>query len=123
VLLPSALVALTALSSPASLKIAGPKDLSRHGSQEIPVPGQDLDVRARASNRKDLEAGFPAGVQSSSDVGATHPALTQVRSEFGVMIPMRDGVKLAADVWLPDARSLPRFAGTDSLYEDESRAQ
>jgi len=26
-----------------------------------------------------------------------------VRSEFGVMIPMRDGVKLAADVWLPDA--------------------
>jgi hypothetical protein len=26
-----------------------------------------------------------------------------VRSEFGVMIPMRDGVKLAADVWLPEA--------------------
>jgi putative CocE/NonD family hydrolase len=26
-----------------------------------------------------------------------------VRSEFGVMIPMRDGAKLAADVWLPDA--------------------
>jgi hypothetical protein len=28
---------------------------------------------------------------------------TPVRSEFGVMIPMRDGVKLAADVWLPEA--------------------
>ncbi len=27
----------------------------------------------------------------------------QVRSEFGVMIPMRDGVRLAADVWLPEA--------------------
>jgi uncharacterized protein len=26
-----------------------------------------------------------------------------VRSEFGVMIPMRDGVRLAADVWLPEA--------------------
>jgi hypothetical protein len=26
-----------------------------------------------------------------------------VRAEFGVMIPMRDGVKLAADVWLPDS--------------------
>ena len=26
-----------------------------------------------------------------------------VRSELGVMIPMRDGVKLAADVWLPEA--------------------
>jgi uncharacterized protein len=30
-------------------------------------------------------------------------AATPVRSEFGVMIPMRDGVKLAADVWLPEA--------------------
>lgn len=27
----------------------------------------------------------------------------QVRSELGVMIPMRDGVRLAADVWLPEA--------------------
>ena len=27
----------------------------------------------------------------------------QVRAEFGVMIPMRDGVRLAADVWLPEA--------------------
>jgi len=27
----------------------------------------------------------------------------QVRSQFGVMIPMRDGVKLAADLWLPSA--------------------
>lgn len=30
------------------------------------------------------------------------PVKAQVRSEFGVMIPMRDGVRLAADVWLPE---------------------
>jgi putative CocE/NonD family hydrolase len=34
---------------------------------------------------------------------AESPSPAQVRSEFGVMIPMRDGVKLAADVWLPEA--------------------
>jgi putative CocE/NonD family hydrolase len=33
----------------------------------------------------------------------TAQLLAQVRSQFGVMIPMRDGVKLAADVWLPEA--------------------
>jgi len=27
----------------------------------------------------------------------------QIRTQFGVMIPMRDGVKLAADIWLPEA--------------------
>src|SRR2546425_647660 len=27
----------------------------------------------------------------------------QVRSQFGVMTPLRDGVKLAADMWLPEA--------------------
>lgn len=30
-------------------------------------------------------------------------AAAQVRTQFGVMIPMRDGVKLSADVWLPEA--------------------
>jgi len=30
-------------------------------------------------------------------------AAGQVRRQFGVMTPMRDGVKLASDVWLPDA--------------------
>src|SRR6185503_7358385 len=30
-------------------------------------------------------------------------AVAQVRTQFGVMIPMRDGVSLAADVWLPKA--------------------
>jgi putative CocE/NonD family hydrolase len=34
---------------------------------------------------------------------ASAPGAAQVRSEFGVLIPMRDGVKLAADVWLPEA--------------------
>jgi uncharacterized protein len=36
-------------------------------------------------------------------MAAEPPDPVPVRSEFGVMIPMRDGVKLAADVWLPDA--------------------
>ncbi|HEX3526262.1 MAG TPA: CocE/NonD family hydrolase, partial [Thermoanaerobaculia bacterium] len=34
---------------------------------------------------------------------AAEPAPAPVRTEFGVMIPLRDGVKLAADVWLPAA--------------------
>jgi uncharacterized protein len=34
---------------------------------------------------------------------AEPPAPGPVRSEFGVPIPMRDGVKLSADLWLPDA--------------------
>lgn len=34
---------------------------------------------------------------------AAAPAAAQVRSQFGLMAPMRDGVRLAADVWLPDA--------------------
>jgi hypothetical protein len=29
------------------------------------------------------------------------PVAAQVRQDFGVMVPMRDGVKLAADVWRP----------------------
>jgi putative CocE/NonD family hydrolase len=33
---------------------------------------------------------------------AQSPFPAQVRAEFDLMIPMRDGVKLAADVWLPD---------------------
>lgn len=36
-------------------------------------------------------------------LGAGTIAAAQVRSEFGVMIPMRDGTRLAADVWLPEA--------------------
>jgi len=32
-----------------------------------------------------------------------NPVLSQVRSERGVLIPMRDGVKLSADIWLPEA--------------------
>jgi len=31
------------------------------------------------------------------------PLAAQVRTTFGVMIPMRDGVRLAADVWFPEA--------------------
>ncbi len=31
------------------------------------------------------------------------PLAAQVRTKFGVMIPMRDGVRLAADVWFPEA--------------------
>jgi len=32
------------------------------------------------------------------------PAAAQMRSQFGVMVPMRDGIRLAADLWLPAAR-------------------
>jgi len=38
-----------------------------------------------------------------SIAAAPPPALGPVRSQFGVMIPMRDGVALAADLWLPEA--------------------
>jgi putative CocE/NonD family hydrolase len=31
------------------------------------------------------------------------PAAGQIRSEFGLMVPMRDGVRLAADLWGPEA--------------------
>ncbi len=31
------------------------------------------------------------------------PGAAQIRSEFGLMVPMRDGVRLAADSWRPDA--------------------
>lgn len=31
------------------------------------------------------------------------PAAAQIRPEFGIMIPMRDGVRLAADLWRPEA--------------------
>lgn len=31
------------------------------------------------------------------------PAQAQVRAEFGIMVPMRDGVRLAADLWRPEA--------------------
>jgi len=31
------------------------------------------------------------------------PLPAQVRTKFGVLIPMRDGVRLAADIWLPEA--------------------
>ncbi|HEV8196016.1 MAG TPA: CocE/NonD family hydrolase, partial [Gemmatimonadales bacterium] len=31
------------------------------------------------------------------------PSVAQVRTEFGVLMPMRDGVRLSADVWLPAA--------------------
>ncbi len=34
---------------------------------------------------------------------ASTPGAAQVRAEYGVMIPMRDGVKLATDIWLPEA--------------------
>ncbi len=36
-------------------------------------------------------------------VGAAAPLASQVRQQLGVMIPMRDGIRLAADVWLPAA--------------------
>jgi predicted acyl esterase len=44
---------------------------------------------------------LPVLIVASSLVAASLPA--QVRTQFGVMIPMRDGVRLAADVWLPEA--------------------
>jgi putative CocE/NonD family hydrolase len=48
--------------------------------------------------------GFACLVLAASTLAAAEPPATApVRAEFGVMIPMRDGVKLAADVWLPDA--------------------
>jgi uncharacterized protein len=31
------------------------------------------------------------------------PLPAQVRTKFGVMVPMRDGVRLVADIWLPEA--------------------
>src|SRR5439155_19361205 len=31
------------------------------------------------------------------------PLAAQVRQDFGVMMPMRDGVRLAADMWRPAA--------------------
>jgi putative CocE/NonD family hydrolase len=40
---------------------------------------------------------------AASSTAAQPPAPEPLRLEFGVMIPMRDGVKLAADVWLPDS--------------------
>src|SRR5262245_27742274 len=33
----------------------------------------------------------------------TAPLAAQVRAEYGVTIPMRDGVRLAADMWRPEA--------------------
>ena len=42
------------------------------------------------------------GVLSAPAAQPSAPA-SPVHSELGVMIPMRDGVKLAADVWLPEA--------------------
>lgn len=48
---------------------------------------------------------FIALVLLAGAVSAAAPAAipTEIRAEFDVMIPMRDGVRLAADVWLPDA--------------------
>ena len=43
--------------------------------------------------------GLLAGAASAA-APSTSP--NEIRAEFDVMIPMRDGVKLAADVWLPD---------------------
>jgi len=36
-------------------------------------------------------------------VMARQPAEAQVRQQFGVMTPMRDGVRLASDIWMPEA--------------------
>jgi putative CocE/NonD family hydrolase len=47
--------------------------------------------------------GFTILLGTTLCTAAEPPASAPVRSEFGVMIPMRDGVKLAADVWLPEA--------------------
>ena len=30
-------------------------------------------------------------------------AVAQVRQQFGVMTPMRDGVRLSSDIWMPEA--------------------
>ncbi len=40
------------------------------------------------------------GAAASS--AAPPPVLAEVRAELGVLIPMRDGVRLAADLWLPE---------------------
>ncbi|MDX2060489.1 MAG: CocE/NonD family hydrolase, partial [Gemmatimonadales bacterium] len=44
---------------------------------------------------------IPALVLVSTLLAA--PAASQIRSEFGLMVPMRDGVRLAADLWRPEA--------------------
>jgi len=44
---------------------------------------------------------LPALVLASTLLAA--PAASQIRSEFGLMVPMRDGVRLAADLWRPEA--------------------
>ena len=44
---------------------------------------------------------IPLSLAAALLLAASLPA--QVRTQFGVMVPMRDGVKLAADVWLPEA--------------------
>src|SRR5258706_132492 len=47
--------------------------------------------------------GFLLLLAAALSAAAQPPAPATVRSELGVMIPMRDGVKLAADVWMPEA--------------------
>ena len=45
---------------------------------------------------------FNAGLAVLLAVGGA-PVAAQIQPRFGVMIPMRDGVKLAADLWVPSA--------------------
>lgn len=47
--------------------------------------------------------GFVTVLAAALSMAAQPPSQEPVRTEFGVMIPMRDGVKLAADVWLPES--------------------
>ncbi len=59
--------------------------------------------RLKVKKMKKAWLGAVLGLGAALCADAEPPAPAPVRSEFGVMIPMRDGVRLAADVWLPEA--------------------
>ena len=42
------------------------------------------------------------------------PCLAQVRTEFGVLIPMRDSVRLSADIRRPSGVGRPKLVTTGS---------
>jgi len=59
--------------------------------------GTVIRSAGRASGGLALAMGLVLGLVLTS------PGAAQVATRFGVMTPMRDGVKLASDVWLPSA--------------------
>src|SRR5258708_8858584 len=66
-----------------------------------PAPETSASPSPVVRTMKTIWLGFLFLLAVASSAAAQPPA--PVRSELGVMIPMRDGVKLAADVWLPEA--------------------